>query len=548
MTLYWEAPESDGRSAIMDYGVRIDRFGEWISTGSTDLAHTVTGLSNGRNYVFEVRAVNEVGQSPPSNATEATPMGEEVILEFAHFGNGYSGDDVLITSDLVLVNVGEDEIRPVVYFFDRAGEPLEAESVVDVGEDLEVDGDGGLMPRMAVGPLGELTISTHGQGEVVTGSVRVVSEGPIGGVVRFDIPGIGVAGVGASEPTGDALFPARRQAGRIRTAAAIHNLGVEAVDVQCRLMKNGRVLEEGQIELDANGQDAKFIEEMFTATDTTDFVGSVRCTVPQGERFTGVAVELDSVNRVFTTLPVVPVDPEGGEAEETTLTFAHFANGTSGDGTLITSDLVLVNVAASTARPAIYFYDQRGELLEPESMVDVGDDHLVREDGSLTVRTAMARLGELTISTHGRGEVVAGSVQVVSNGPLGGVLRFDIPGVGVAGVGASQPTSDALFPARRQAGEVRTAAAIRNLEAERATVRCWLMSGGDPLEQVDIHLNGNGQQARFIEELFTRTDTTDFVGSVRCTAGGEGLFTGVAVELDTGNQIFTTLPVVPIQR
>ena len=505
------------------------------------------GLTNGRTYVFEVRAVNEVGPSPPSNQVEATPIADEVILEFAHFGNGYSGNDVLITSDLVLVNVSGDEIRPVIYFFDRAGDLLEAESVVDLGDDLEVEVDGGLSPTTAMAPRGELTISTHGRGELVTGSVRVVSDGAIGGVVRFDIPGIGVAGVGASEPTADALFPARRQAGRIRTAAAIHNLGMEAVDVQCRLMKNGRVLEEGQIELDANGQDAKFIEEMFTATDTTDFVGSVRCTVPQGERFTGVAVELDSVNRVFTTLPVVPVDPEGGEAEETTLTFAHFANGTSGDGTLITSDLVLVNVAASTARPAIYFYDRRGDLRDPESMVDVGDDHLVREDGGLTVRTAMARLGELTISTHGRGEVVAGSVQVVSNGPLGGVLRFDIPGVGVAGVGASQPTSDALFPARRQAGEVRTAAAIRNLEAERATVRCWLMSGGEELEWVDIPLNGHGQYARFIEEVFTRTDTSDFVGSVRCTALGEGVFTGVAVELDTGNRIFTTLPVVPIQ-
>ena len=397
-------------------------------------------------------------------------------------------------------------------------------------------------------PLGELTISTHGRGEVVTGSVRVVSDGPIGGVVRFDIPGIGVAGVGASEPTGDALFPARRQAGGIRTAAAIHNLGMEAVDVQCRLMKNGAVLEERAIELDANGQDAQFIEELFTATDTTDFVGSVRCTVPHGEWFTGVAVELDSDNRIFTTLPVVPVDPDGGEEEETTLTFAHFANGTSADGTLITSDLVLVNVAASTAQPAIYFYDRAGDLLDPESMVDVGEDLVVRADGSLTVRTAIARLGELTISTHGRGEVVTGSVQVVATVPIGGVLRFDIPGVGVAGVGASQPLADALFPARRQAGSIRTAAAIRNLEPQRALVRCRLMSQGEELEQVDIRLDGNGQNARFIEEVFTRTDTTDFVGSVRCTAAGDWMFTGVAVELDTGNQIFTTLPVVPVQR
>ena len=548
MTLSWEAPESDGRSSLTGYEVRIDRAGDWTSIGSTDLTHTVTGLTNGRTYVFEVRAVNSVGQSPASNAVEATPMAEEVILEFAHFGNGYSDNDVLITSDLVLVNVAEGEIRPAVYFFGREGDLLEAESVVDLGDDLEVEVDGGLSPTTAMAPLGELTISTHGRGEVVTGSVRVVSDGPIGGVVRFDIPGIGVAGVGASEPTGDALFPARRQAGGIRTAAAIHNLGMEAVDVQCRLLKDGSVLEEGEIPLSANGQAAKFIEELFTTTDTTDFVGSVRCTVPAGESFTGVAVELDAGNRIFTTLPVVPIGPEAAEDQETTLNFAHFANGTSADGTLITSDLVLVNVAASTARPAIYFYDQRGELLEPESMVEVEDHLLVREDGSLTLRTAMARLGELTISTHGRGEVVTGSVRVVSNGPVGGVLRFDIPGVGVAGVGASQPTADALFPARRQPAGIRTAAAIRNLAAQRATVRCRLMSGGEPLEEVDIRLNAHGQHARFIEEVFTRTDTRDFVGSVRCTALGEGLFTGVAVELDTGNRIFTTLPVVPIQR
>ena len=49
-------------------------------------------------------------------------------------------------------------------------------------------------------PLGELTISTHGRGEVVSGSVKVVSDGPIGGVLRFGLPGIGVAGVGASKP------------------------------------------------------------------------------------------------------------------------------------------------------------------------------------------------------------------------------------------------------------------------------------------------------------------------------------------------------------
>ena len=51
----------------------------------------------------------------------------------------------------------------------------------------------------------------------------------------------------------------------------------------------------------------RYIEEMLTNTDTSDFVGSVRCTVPEGEMFTGVAVELDASNQIFTTLPVVPV-------------------------------------------------------------------------------------------------------------------------------------------------------------------------------------------------------------------------------------------------
>ena len=117
---------------------------------------------------------------------------------------------------------------------------------------------------------------------------------------------------------------------------------------------------------------------------------------------------------------------------------------------------------------------------------------------------------------------------------------------GVAGVGVSQPVRDALFPARRQAGEISTAVAIHNLGEEAMGVSCRLMQGGAVLEEVEIHLGANGQEARYIEELFPGTDTSDFVGSVRCTAPGQGMFTGIAVELDASNQIFTTLPVVSV--
>ena len=66
-------------------------------------------------------------------------------------------------------------------------------------------------------------------------------------------------------------------------------------------------------------------------------------------------------------------------------------------------------------------------------------DLVVTEDGASELsRRKWRPLGELTISTHGRGELVSGSVKVVSEGPIGGVLRYALPGIGVTGVGASQ--------------------------------------------------------------------------------------------------------------
>ena len=546
VVLSWDAPESDGGAEITDYEYRINRRNPWISIGSTETTHTVTGLVNGTVYVFEVRAVNRIGKSFSSNRGEAKP--EVFTLDFAHFANGDG-----LTSDLVFLNVGTQPIRPALYFYDQEGQPMAAESVVDITGDLEVMEDGSLSIQTAMEPLGELTISTHGQGELVSGSVRVVAFGAIGGVLRFDLPGIGVAGVGASQPVRDAVFPVRRQEAGINTGVAIHNLESSPEIVRCELMREGVLHDAVSLPLAANGQSSWFIDAAFPAADTFGFVGSVRCDAEGPGMFTAVALELDAASRIFTTLPVLSVRRAGGRAAE--LNFAHFANG---DG--ITSDLVFVNLSTERsrpaptpfhsdilpARPALYFYDTEGALVSAESVVDITGDLEITEDGGLTVLTEMEPLGVLTISTHGRGDLVSGSVRVIADEPIGGVLRFDLPGVGVAGVGASSPVHDALFPVRRQAGGINTGVAIHNPGEEAMEVTCELMQGGTVLEAESIPLAANGQSSWFIDAAFTRTDTSDFVGSVRCTAPGEGMFTGVALELGAANRIFTTLPVVPV--
>ena len=419
---------------------------------------------------------------------------------------------------------------------------------------MDVTEDGSLSVLTEMEPLEALTISTHGQGELVSGSVKVVSDGPLGGVVRFDLPGIGVAGVGASPPVRDVLFPARRQAGGIRTAAALHNLEEEAMGVSCRLMSGGVALEEAEIPLEANGQASWFIEDTFTAIDTSDFLGSVRGAAPGRGRFTAIAVEMDAARRIFNTLSVVPVDRTGGGNKQTTLDFAHFVN-----GTWIT-DLVFVNLETQPSgpaptpfhtdilpsRPAIYFYDTTGALVAADSVVDIAGDLEITEDGALTVRTEMEPLGVLTISTHGRGELVSGSVRVVSDGPIGGMLRFEHPALGVAGVRASPPVSDALFPVRRREGGITTGVALHNLESSAGLLRCDLMREGVLLDAASIPLEANGQTAWLIDQAFPSADTSDFAGSVRCDAVGEGRFTAVALEMDPGTRIFTTLPVVPV--
>ena len=72
MRLSWNRPSEDGGSAIIRYEVRYQAVGEawseWENVGAGTRRVTVGNLVNGREYVFEVRAVNGLGKGEAETA------------------------------------------------------------------------------------------------------------------------------------------------------------------------------------------------------------------------------------------------------------------------------------------------------------------------------------------------------------------------------------------------------------------------------------------------------------------------------------------------
>ena len=69
VTLEWEEPENNNGSSIASYKIKVidatseEQQGDIIPIGSTARKHIQNGLSNGSEYVFEICAVNDAGDS-----------------------------------------------------------------------------------------------------------------------------------------------------------------------------------------------------------------------------------------------------------------------------------------------------------------------------------------------------------------------------------------------------------------------------------------------------------------------------------------------------
>ena len=75
-TVHWEKPEDDGGTPVTHYVIErqdVDT-GRWVPCGEAgpeDTEAEVDGLTEGKNYKFRVKAVNNEGESEPLETEEA---------------------------------------------------------------------------------------------------------------------------------------------------------------------------------------------------------------------------------------------------------------------------------------------------------------------------------------------------------------------------------------------------------------------------------------------------------------------------------------------
>jgi hypothetical protein len=245
---------------------------------------------------------------------------DTLAQSFPQFGSGFG-----FTSSVVLTNTSATstvDAVGTVYFLDLDGAPLFVGLENDAND--EAAQFGRLFPQaghlvseveFSIPPLGSVTLTTDGLGdELLLGSARVVSNVPVGGIIRFEIPGIGIAGFGSAPPMTEAITPVRRNAG-INTAVAIRNNSFEgpiAVNLELR-GEDGQLLGPdavAQREIPAEGRIAEFIDELFPDVDTSDVVGTMVIVLDEGEdgaSFSAISLELGFDPGQFTSLPVSPV-------------------------------------------------------------------------------------------------------------------------------------------------------------------------------------------------------------------------------------------------
>ncbi len=220
-----------------------------------------------------------------------------LVLQIPHFGVGNG-----LSSDVVVTNRSSAEPAAVaIGIWSPDGDELDGNRILGVGAN-----------RFYLPPLGSRTLTlSHDEGGVLTGSMTVSSDTPVSAVVRFDLRGTGITGVGTSPRLREAIAPVRRD-GNLSSGVAVRNTELAAQTIDLTLKdESGLVVPGGEASrhIEPGGRTAEFIEQLFPEADTTHFKGEI-CIRARGGQIAVIVLELE-VGRAFTTLPVSPlIDPQ----------------------------------------------------------------------------------------------------------------------------------------------------------------------------------------------------------------------------------------------
>ncbi len=249
-------------------GSGVDRARDLLRTTSGRLF--LAGTTESSDFPVEADALD----STLSGASDGflVEISETFSLNFAQFGNGGTGSSA-IQSDIELVS--KDAGRPTnarVIFRDDEGEPL----TLDLNGQ-QVDG----MVDVIVPAGGNVQLKTDGQGELVTGSVRVLSERPVAGFILYDAGDTGSTGVDSSRALTSMVAPVSIAEGS-NTGLAFMGLGT-GQELRLVLRDSGGVVQgQAGLQIGPNSHVALFVTEVdwTPAVDLDQFDGNVTVSGP----------------------------------------------------------------------------------------------------------------------------------------------------------------------------------------------------------------------------------------------------------------------------
>ncbi len=370
-------------------GIAVDRAGDAYIIGDTRSNESTFPVTAGPDLTFNGKQDVFVAK-----ISVAGPLGPQI--SFAQFGNGQG-----ISSTLILVNPSTTQTATgTVKLLDSNGNPLS----VKINGTLQ---NGSF--SFSIAPEGVAFFSTDGLGSVVVGWAQVNSNIALGGTILF-AGSFGVAGVPATQPAARFLVPIESNtASSVRTGVALSNPTAASLTVTLNLRNGSAVLVSNgsiQVSLPANGQLAKFAEELYAdrGIDFNQFRGTLE--VVSAIPVNGMAIRVSP--GAFATLPVTTT--EQGNPK---FYFAQFGNGQG-----ITSTVILINPsAAQSASGSVRIFDSNGN---PLSVII----NRVAQSGSFAFNVPAQ--GVAFFDTDGNGALTVGSVQVTSDIGIGGSCLLEV--------------------------------------------------------------------------------------------------------------------------